>query len=110
MAVSSASSVAAVEQPKERLFLPPAVPGHGRRTLDTATELARDFSDVVAYLEQGQSYFRAYQKGSHSAKENAEFLRFLEAYERERETLKKEVEALRRWVKEQSDLEEPSRK
>ncbi|MBI5200463.1 MAG: hypothetical protein HY925_02655, partial [Elusimicrobia bacterium] len=68
-------------------------------------DLSRDLAEIVFFLEQGQSYFRAYKRGSHSAEENAAMLKFLEAYEREREIAKKESALLNSWVQTKSDLE-----
>jgi len=87
-----------------RVLTPPALPAHARKSLDSPSELARDFAEVVAFLEQGQAYFRAYQKGSHTPEENKQFLAFLEAFEREQAVARKEADALRKWVLEQSAL------
>lgn len=88
-----------------RVLVPPAPPAHARRSLDSPTELARDFAEVVAYLDAGQAYFRAYQKGTHSVEENRAFLAFLEVYEKEYAVAKKEADALRTWVKERGALQ-----
>lgn len=86
-------------------FFPPPVPKHERRELSSAAEIALDLAEVVAFLEGGQSYFRTYQKGTHTSEENTRFLRFLEDYERERGIARKETETLRLWMQEKSDLE-----
>ena len=86
-------------------LMPPPGPQHQQRHLDTASALARDLAEIVAFLEQGQSYFKAYKKGTHSAGENAALLRFLEAYERERAIAQREADLLLQWVKQRSDLE-----
>lgn len=83
----------------------PKPPAHVQRELNTAAGLARDLTEVVAYLEQGQAYYRSYQTGTHTAEDNARFLVFLENYEKEREIAKKETETLRRWVTEKTELE-----
>ncbi|MFA6030960.1 MAG: hypothetical protein WC969_13980 [Elusimicrobiota bacterium] len=88
-------------------FFPPSLPKHERRELSTAAEIALDLAEVVAFLEGGQSYFRTYQKGTHTSEENTRFLRFLEDYERERLIAQKEAETLRQWMREKSDLEAP---
>lgn len=86
-------------------LMPPPVPRHEQRMVDNASDLARDLAEIVLFLEQGQSYFRAFKKGTHSAEENAAMLRFLEAYERERDLAKKESALLNSWVQQKSDLE-----
>ena len=83
----------------------PKPPAHVQRELNTASGLARDLTEVVAYLEQGQVYLRSYQSGTHTAEDNARFLVFLEAYEKEREIAKKESETLRKWILEKTELE-----
>ncbi|MBI4349260.1 MAG: hypothetical protein HY553_20650 [Elusimicrobia bacterium] len=87
------------------VLMPPPTPRHERRMVDSASDLARDLTEVVAFLEQGQSYFRAFKKGTHTKEENAAMLRFLEAYEKEREIAKKEASLLNAWVQTKSDLE-----
>lgn len=87
-----------------RVLMPPATPAHARKNLDSPAELARDYAEVITFLEQGQAYFRAYQKGSHTPEENKQFMAFLEAFEREQVVARKEGEALRKWVLEQSAL------
>lgn len=100
----TASYAPLAEPEAPRVLTPPAVPAHARKNLDSPAELARDFAEVVTFLEQGQAYFRAYQKGSHTPEENKLFLAFLESHEREQAVARKEAEALRKWVLEQSDL------
>ena len=87
------------------VLMPPPVPKHEQRMVDNASDLARDLSEIVAFLEQGQSYFRAFKKGTHSSEENAAMLRFLEAFEREREIARKEAALLNTWVQQKSELE-----
>lgn len=88
---------------------PPAAPAHAKRELDTAADLAADLQQVVRFLEEGQAYYRAFQKGSHSVEENKRFLKFLETYEAEAAVAKKEVDALRKWVYERGGLEQGAR-
>lgn len=104
-----ASAVPAVAPALPRVIMPPGVPAHARRSLDSPTELVRDFAEVVAYLDAGQAYFRAYQKGSHSVEENRQFLGFLEAYEKEYAMARKEAEALKKWVIERGSLDSASK-
>jgi len=86
-------------------MLPPDPPMHLNRNLDTAMGLAQDLADTVGFLETGQAYFKAFRKGTHNPAENEALVRFLEAYERERENAKKEAEILRTWTRERSDLD-----
>ena len=86
-------------------ILAPKPPAHLQRELNTPSVIARDLVEVIAYLEQGQAYYRSYQTGTHTAEDNARFLAFLESYEKEREIAKKEVETLRRWITEKTELE-----
>lgn len=87
------------------ILMPPLAPRHEQRMVDNASDLAKDLAEIVGFLEQGQSYFRAYKKGTHSAEENAAMVKFLETYERERSLAKKEADLLHTWVKTRSDLE-----
>lgn len=100
----AAEPVPALQEAVGRLRAP-LPPEHKRRNLTTISELARDCIEVVIYLDQGQAYFRAYQKRPHTVAENAEFLSFLETYERELEVARKEVEALRTWVRQKGSLD-----
>ncbi|MDE2290658.1 MAG: hypothetical protein KGL53_01140, partial [Elusimicrobia bacterium] len=85
---------------------PPPTPAHAQRSLDSPTALARDLAEVVAFLDAGQTYFRAYQKGDHSVAENQKFLAFLQDYEREYAVAKKESAALRSWVVDKGSLDD----
>lgn len=106
LALAAVASAAQNEaQPPAPILMPPSPPRHEQRMVDTASDLARDLTEIVAFLEQGQSYFRAYKKGSHTAEENAAMVKFLETYERERDLAKKEADLLHAWVKTRSDLE-----
>ena len=104
-AQAPAAESAAPPQESAGRLRAPIPPEHKRRNLTTIGELARDCIEVVNYLDQGQVYFRAYQKRPHTVEENAEFLRFLETYERELEVAKKEVDALRSWVRQKGSLD-----
>lgn len=99
------SAVPPEEPARPAVLTPPAVPAHARRNLDSPSDLVKDFAEVVAYLDAGQAYFRAYQKGTHSVEDNKRFLAFLEAYEREYAVAKKESLALRTWVMERGSLD-----
>jgi hypothetical protein len=83
----------------------PAKPKRERRKLDSATDLAKDLALVVDYLERGQSYFRAYQRGTHSLEDNKKFLSFLEHYEKELAVAKKEIRTLDKWVEARGSLD-----
>jgi len=84
--------------------MPPKRPAHPDKRLESATELSRDLTRVISYLEQGKSYYRAYQEGTHTVEENKRFLRFLETYEKELALAKKEAATLKRWVDEKGPL------
>lgn len=101
LAAGFALSPAAEDSPK---LLPPDPPSREKRSLDSAAEVALDLAAVVSFLEHGQSYYRAYAKGTHSAAENKAFVRFLEDYERELSTARKELETLRLWAEKKSGL------
>ncbi|HAM36454.1 MAG TPA: hypothetical protein DEB40_00970 [Elusimicrobia bacterium] len=98
-AVAASSSAAGVVR-----YEAPQAPAHAQRTLDNVTDLSRDLAETVAFLETGQSYFRAFTKGSHNAAENKLFVKFLDAYERELATAKKETAVLREWLEKASAL------
>ena len=98
-------ALARAGEPERGVLMPPDPPRHEQRTLDTASDLARDFAQTVAYLEMGQSYFKAYKRTTHSKVENTAMLKFLETYERERDTARREHTVLTQWVRERSDLE-----
>lgn len=95
-AISTAAAVAAYE--------PPAPPAHAQRELDTAADLSRDLAETVAYLEAGQSYFRAFTQATHTPAENKLFVKFLEQYEKELAAAKKEYQVLRDWLENASGL------
>jgi hypothetical protein len=82
----------------------PKAPEREKGELVTATAVALDLAKAVAFMEQGQAYYRAYAKGTHTAEENKAFVRFAEDYDRELTTVKKELEVLRTWVEKKSDL------
>src|SRR5688572_4409520 len=82
-APAPAPAAAAPAGPKAAPLLPPKFPARPKGTLDPAGEVARDLSVRVEYFEHGQSYYRAYTKGSHSPEENKAFVKFLEDYENE---------------------------
>lgn len=99
------SAVPPEEPARPAALTPPVPPAHARRNLDSPSDLVKDFAEVVAYLDAGQAFFRAYQKGTHSVEDNKRFLAFLEAYEREYAVAKKESLALRTWVMERGSLD-----
>ena len=83
---------------------PPTPPAHVKRLLQTATDVARDLADTVAYLEAGQAYFRAFARETHTAEENQAMLRFLREYEAELNTAKKEEVILNDWIRKAANL------
>ena len=101
-----ALAAAAAPAPEIPKLSPPQPPAHQKRSLGTAAELSRDLAETVAFIEDGQAFFRAYSKGTHSAQENKEFVRFLEDFEREQDLVKKEVEALGVWAQKKSGLKD----
>ena len=99
----SSTTIIAAEAPKPQ-FIPPTAPAREKKSLDTAAEVALDAAKSLSFLEDGQSYYRAYAKGTHSSVENKAFVKFLEDYERELATVNKELEVLRLWVEKKSAL------
>ncbi|MBI3551295.1 MAG: hypothetical protein HY077_02150 [Elusimicrobia bacterium] len=88
-------------------LLPPSPPARGKAAIETMTELTLDMSKTVMFLENGQAYFKAYGKGTHSPAENKAFVKFLEDYERELNNLKTENETLKTWIEKKSELKAP---
>mgnify|MGYP001573847664 CR=1 FL=1 len=87
-------------------LLPPKVPARPKSTLDTAAEVARDLALRVEYFEHGQSYYRAYTKGSHSPEENKAFVQFLEDYEAELGIAKRTHAILGVWLDKKSAIKD----
>ena len=82
----------------------PQPPERDKGPLTTASSVALDMGKSIAFMEQGQAYYKAYAKGSHSAAENKDFVRFAEDYDRELGNVRHELEVLRTWVDKKSDL------
>lgn len=82
----------------------PVPPQRAKASLDSASEVALDMAQALSFLEQGQVFYKAYAKGSHTAEENKAFLKFLADYEHQLETVKKELEVLRQWADKKSGL------
>jgi hypothetical protein len=97
---------AAPEPPKPAPLLPPAVPARPKGTLDTAGEVARDLAVRVEYFENGQAYYRAYTKGSHTPEENKAFVKFLEDYENELGIAKRTHAILGVWLEKKSSIKD----
>lgn len=87
-------------------LLPPAVPARPKGTLDTAGEVARDLAARVQYFEDGQAYYRAYTKGSHTPEENKAFVKFLEDYENELGIAKRTYAILGVWLEKKSSIKD----
>lgn len=87
-------------------LLPPKVPERPKGTLDTAGEVARDLAVRVQYFEDGQSYYRAYTKGSHTPEENKAFVKFLEDYENELGIAKRTYAILGVWLEKKSSIKD----
>ncbi|MDD5628763.1 MAG: hypothetical protein PHU21_06845 [Elusimicrobia bacterium] len=83
---------------------PPRPPAHTKRLLETATDVARDLADTVAYLEAGRVYFRAFSRETHTHAENQRMLEFLREYEAELNTAKKEETILNDWIRKAASL------
>jgi hypothetical protein len=83
---------------------PPALPDREKNELTSASGVALDMAKSIAFMEQGQAYYKAYAKGSHNAAENKAFVRFAEDYDRELNNVRKELDVLRIWVDKKSDL------
>lgn len=87
-------------------LLPPKLPARPKGTLDSAGEVARDLAVRVEYFEHGQSYYRAYTKGSHSPEENKAFVQFLEDYENELGIAKRVHTLLSVWLEKKSAIKD----
>ncbi|MDP3543173.1 MAG: hypothetical protein Q8T11_11965 [Elusimicrobiota bacterium] len=87
-------------------LLPPKVPERPKGTLDTAGEVARDLAVRVQYFEDGQAYYRAYTKGSHTPEENKAFVKFLEDYENELGIAKRTYAILGVWLEKKSSIKD----
>jgi hypothetical protein len=99
----AAVPVAAVEA-KKPVIVPPKAPVRAKNSLDSAGEVARDLAAAVEYFEAGQSFYRAFVKGTHTAEENAAFVRFLEEYEKEQQTARRTHAALGAWLEKKSKV------
>ena len=97
---------APVAEAKPGQLMPPKIPSRPKGTLDTAGEVARDLAVRVQYFEDGQSYYRAYTKGSHSPEENKAFLQFLEEYENELSIAKRVHSILGVWLEKKSAIKD----
>jgi len=87
-------------------LLPPKIPARPKGTLDTAADVARDLAVRVEYFENGQSYYRAYTKGSHTPEENKAFVQFLEDYENELGIAKRTYAILGTWLDKKSSIKD----
>ncbi|MCR4295308.1 MAG: hypothetical protein NUW21_07215 [Elusimicrobia bacterium] len=100
------TSSATAENVSVKSLLPPKVPERPKGTLDTAGEVARDLAARVQYFEDGQSYYRAYTKGSHTPEENKAFVKFLEDYEAELGIAKRTYAILGVWLEKKSSIKD----
>lgn len=94
------------EADKPAQLFPPKIPARPQGTLDTAADVARDLAVRVEYFENGQSYYRAYTKGSHTPEENKAFVRFLEEYENELTIAKRVHLLLGTWLEKKSAIKD----
>ncbi len=91
---------------KSAPLFPPKVPQRPKGTLDTAGEVARDLAVRVEYFENGQAYYRAYTKGSHTPEENKAFVQFLADYENELGIAKRVHAILGVWLEKKSSIKD----
>lgn len=107
-AVAVSTAAAALSAPdasaQPRRLFPPKAPARAKNSLDGAGEVARDLAASVEYFEAGQSYYRAYAKGTHTPEENAAFVQFLEEYEKEQATARRTHAALGQWLERKSKV------
>ncbi len=106
VAVAPPTSSATAENVSVTALLPPKVPERPKGTLDTAGEVARDLAARVQYFEDGQAYYRAYTKGSHTPEENKAFVKFLEDYENELGIAKRTHAILGVWLEKKSSIKD----
>lgn len=99
----AAAPVVVAEEAKPPLVAPKA-PARAKNSLDSAGEVARDLAAAVEYFEAGQSFYRAYVKGTHTKEENAAFVKFLEDYEKEQQTARRTHAALGAWLEKKSKV------
>ena len=104
--VVSTPTASVPEVKKPAPLLPPKIPARPKGTLDTAGEVARDLAVRVEYFENGQSYYRAYTKGSHTPEENKAFVHFLEDYENELGIAKRTHAILGIWLDKKSSIKD----
>lgn len=96
----------APKPPAKPVLMPPKPPVRAKASLDSAGDVARDLAAAVEYFEAGQSYYRAFTKGSHSHEENAAFVRFLEEYEQELAIARKTHLTLGLWLEKKSAVKD----
>jgi hypothetical protein len=88
------------------VLFPPTIPARPKGTLDTASEVARDLAVRVQYFEDGQSYYRAYTKRSHTPEENKAFVKFLEEYYTELGIAKRVHSILGVWLEKKTAIKD----
>ncbi len=106
VAASTAAASSQLAETKPGPLLPPRTPPRPKATLDTAGEIARDLTARVEYFENGQSYYRAYTKGSHTPEENKAFVQFLEDYESELGIARRTHAILGAWLDKKSSIKD----
>ncbi len=104
VSTAAVTAPAVVEAPKKPVIIPPKAPVRAKNSLDSAGEVARDLAAAVEYFEAGQAYYRAFAKGTHTPEENAAFVKFLEEYEKEQQTVKRTYAALGAWLEKKSKV------
>lgn len=103
-AEAPAAPAAAPSSEPKRELTPPRRPAHAQRLLESASDVSRDLAETLVFIEAGQSFFKAYARGTHTPEENKAFVQFLEDYERELATAKKEFAILQTWFEKSSGL------
>lgn len=97
-------STAALSAETAHQLIAPRRPPHAQRVLESATDVTRDLLETLTFIEAGQSFYKAYARGTHTPQENKAFVGFLEDYEREVDTAKKEFAILQSWFEKSSGL------
>jgi len=99
-----ATGAVAVSTPAAARYEPPQPPAHTRGMMDTTADTVRDLADTIAFLEAGQTYFRAFARDTHTIDENQRLLEFLKDYDAELVAARKKEAALRSWLEKASAL------
>ncbi len=85
-------------------LIPPDPPTNAKKPLETASAVAADVAARLVYLEQGQTYYKAFTKDSHTTAQNKMFVKFAEDYDHELTVTKQELAILQQWIEKKSEL------